>query len=211
MCFKQTQKINIKLNKLTLLIISILIVIGSVTYFVTNKYNCSNASCFTFVGIEKFKKVEEYQSTATTHSSLFARDNILLRVSTEFGVNKETADKLLKSKTTQVMAVYTDAVSPYPGELSDKISCDKQFEPQFSTIDSNGITISTFRGFYNDRLSFGVCNKNQISFQGNLSFFYCPKYEQFHTLEYALPFTETPNQNFEELKKVLKTVRCGRN
>ena len=108
------------MNKLTLLKISILLVIGSVAYFAINEYNCANTSCFTFTNIEQFNKVEEYQSTATTHSSLFQRDNIFLRVSTEFDVNRETADKLLKSKTTQVKAVYADAVSPYPGEISDK-------------------------------------------------------------------------------------------
>ena len=124
-------------------------------------------------------------------------------------LNRETADKLLKSKTNQVRAVYTDAVSPYPGEISDKISCVKQFEPQFSIIDSGELMISTFSGYYNDRMQFGVCNKNQISFQGTLSFFYCPAYEQFHTLEFALPFNEISNQDFEELKEVLETVRCA--
>ena len=76
--------------------------------------------------------------------------------------------------------MYRDINSPYPGSVSNKISCQEKYKPQ--EIENH------YELYSNERLNYGVCSEDLIKYKTYLQFLKCN--EEFYTIELFIPIDQ---------------------
>jgi len=99
--------------------------------------------------------------------------------------------------------------SPYPGEISDTVACDDKFVPTWKLQNNlNGIEINYTTAFLNDRMVYGACTENQLSYEALFMAFYCPEQEKLYQLE-LINDKNSFLGNQERYMKILDSIRCN--
>jgi len=170
---------------------------------------CKRLGCLSIQGLNEFKVKEVYQDNNNIYRALLFKDDDLLRVDLHSSISEEEANSSIQAQITRMKALFENATSPYPGEISDEIECGEKYMPAFLEKEINGIQVSYFAGFLNKRLVFGACTDDQAAYQGILALFYCPNLSQLYQLEIIAPnekFSKSP----EVYKQILESVSCGK-
>lgn len=158
-----------------------------IVYVYRNANVCPKTGCFTMKDLDKFQVKEVYEDNNTVYRALLTNNNDTVRIEKKSGLTSNKAEKSIQAQITRMKALFENATSPYPGEISDEIVCGDEFKPIFSENNQNGLKISYFTGYLNNRLVFGACTKDQAVYKGNLVLFYCPDKKQLFQLEIIAP------------------------
>lgn len=197
-----------RLTKLLSVLLGFLLLTGIIFIFLTLRLRtCQKLNCLFFKGRENFHLKELYQDDKNIYRALFFDKNDLLRVNIQSQIDSSSAEKYIQGEITRMKALFANAVSPYPGEISNEIVCGKKFTPNLTTIKTNNLTISYFTGYLNERLVFGACTEDQALYRGILALFYCSKQNQVFQIEVIVPkdeFSRSP-QKYQEM---LRTISC---
>ena len=157
--------------------------------------------------LDKFDVKEIYQDDKDVYRALFSKDSNLLRVDIRSNISESEAAKQIEVQITRMKALFENAASPYPGEISDEVVWDKELIPQLEEREVNRIQASHFTGYLNDRLVFGACTQDQAIYRGILALFYCPNQKQLFQLEII-----TPRDNYEtnenKYLQMLNSIGC---
>lgn len=177
-------------------------------YLPTIRKDCRKINCFKMEDLGKFKLKEVYEEDRNIYRALFAQEDDLLRIEVKSQVGEKEAGKYIEAEIVRMKALFQNAASPYPGELSSEISCSEEFKPVLKTVQQNNLQISYFTGFLNTRLTFGACTQNQAIYKSILVLFYCPLAKQLFQVEIIAPkekFTAYPKR----YQKMLDSISCG--
>lgn len=139
--------------------------------------------------------------------ALLERDNDLLRVDITSSVAKEQANRLIQTRIAKMKALFENATSPYPGEISDEIVCDKRFKPTFTSEGINGIPVSYFTGYLNSRLTYGACTEDQAVNKGIMTLFYCPAQRKVYQLE-LISEKDRFIKNEADYLRIIRSIQC---
>lgn len=183
------------------------IIILITLYLVFNQNKCPRLKCLTMNGLNKFQIEDVYEEDTKGFRALLQNQEKLLRVDLKSNINSLDAEKTIKAEVIRMKTLYANATSPYPGDVSNEIACSKEFIPQYSEKEINGIKISYFTGYLNQRLIFGACTPDQAVNRGILALFYCPKHEQMFQIELIEPadkFDEKENKYIQ----TISSIRC---
>lgn len=177
-------------------------------FFFGKKFtSCEKLGCLYLTGVDSFEVREIYQNDKDIYRALYGKNNDLLRVEIRNIKTEDQANKSIDAQTARMKALFENAAAPYPGEITNEIVCDKRFKPVFASDTINGIAITHFTGYLNDRLTFGACTEDQAVYRGIEALFYCKNQKKLYQLEII-----TPNKIFAENKSryedVLKSLRC---
>jgi hypothetical protein len=124
----------------------------------------------------------------------------LLRVDVRSGIDEIIAVDYIQERIAGMKAMYDNIRSPYPGLLSNEITCDDAYKPTYVSYEtSSGIEITQIDGFLTDRLVFGACTKEQIAYRGMTLLFTCPADKQLYNLEFIAPTSAYPERKFETI------------
>lgn len=189
-----------------ILIICIPIVILLIFY--AQKLNvCKKLGCLSMQGLNDFKTQEVYQEDDNIYRALLSKDSDLLRVDIRSDISEPEGKSHIQAQITRMKALFENAPSPYPGEISDEIACGEKYKPAFFDEEINGIQVSYSTGYLNNRLVFGSCTEDQAVYHGILALFYCPNLKQLYQIEIIAPadkFTSSP-QSYQQM---LKSISC---
>lgn len=177
-------------------------------YLVKIRQECQKLNCLKMKNLDKFKVQEVYQDNGRFYRALLSDKNDLIRVEVKSKVEEDEAEKNIEAEITRMKALFQNAASPYPGEVSDEIECSEEFKPVFKTMKETNPKISYFSGFLNSRLTFGVCTQDQAVYKGILALFYCSKQKQVFQLEMIAPkeeFSASP----EKYQEMVESAACG--
>ena len=157
--------------------------------------------------LDKFKVLEVYQNDSRIYRALLSEKKDLMRVEVKSKVEENEAEKYIEVEIARMKALFQNAASPYPGEISDEIECSEEFKPVLKTTKQTNVKMSYFSGFLNSRLTFGTCTQDQAVYKGVLALFYCPKQKQVFQLEIITPKEEfsTSPQRHQEL---IESITC---
>lgn len=185
--------------------ISVIGIAGLLFYF--NKNQCDRLQCLSMIGLDEFKLRETYENSLSTYRALLANNSDLLRVEVRSDLNPDEAANLITGQTVRMKTLFADAVAPYPGEITNEISCDSKFKPVYTEEKIYGIDISSFTGYLNDRLTFGACTDEQAAYRSILSLFYCPNQKKMYQVEIISP-KDIFEKNEKKYREMAHSFRC---
>lgn len=175
----------------------------------TTKYSyCSKIECLYFEEIDKFNLKDIYEDSKSVYRALFSHNQDYLRIEIRSDVKQETADRYINAQITRMKALFENTRSPYPGEISDTISCDEKFKPDIKSDLINGINVTHFSGFLNNRMTYGACTDDQAEYRGVFTLFYCQKQNKLYQLEIFSP-KEFYEANQPKYNSILNSIRCN--
>ena len=147
--------------------------------------------------LREFTLTETDKGRSSTRYTLAAKErNLKIEVMRE--VDKETADALLNDGIMGLEALYANALSPYPGDISNKVVADARFRPEFFRKTIGQTTYSYYLLFANERLGYGAVTTDTVKFKSLLGWLYCEQSKDFYKVKYFVPL-ETKAQQVEAL------------
>ncbi len=120
-------------------------------------------------------------------------------------INRKSADILIKDKIVSVQAIYANAFSAYPGEVSNKIVCNDAFKPVYLERTINDTSYRYYFLYSTERFGLGACSEDIVKYRHLLGWIYCPQTQRLYGVKYFLPL----NNNFEELEQLFLSFSCS--
>ncbi|MBT3249785.1 MAG: hypothetical protein HN365_03240 [Candidatus Pacebacteria bacterium] len=150
--------------------------------FFTKKRKCNNLDCISFPLQDTYGLEEVYQNKDTTYLAKYANNDSILRVEI-IGQKKEDSQQLIRGRIARIKNQYEENISPYPGEISDSITCPSSFKPTISVINQNSLDISSFMIQLNERMTAGECQEKFIKYYSYNYYFYCQQSQKTFLVE----------------------------
>lgn len=182
---------------------------GIGVYIAMNNLSCRRLSCLSIKDKNQYRVKTLYEENKNIFRALFENGDNLLRAEIRPNSTQIDADGAIQTQLARTKGVFEDAAAPYPGEISDVISCSKEYKPVYSQVQQNGIRISYFEGYVNERLVFGSCADSQAAYHDTLAMFFCEKQKQFYQLEIIIP-REKYVKNPQENTQILNSIACAK-
>ena len=98
--------------------------------------------------LDKFKVLEVYQNDSRIYRALLSEKKDLMRVEVKSKVEENEAEKYIEVEIARMKALFQNAASPYPGEISDEIECSEEFKPVLKTTKQTNVKMSYFSRFF---------------------------------------------------------------
>ena len=111
---------------------------------------------------------------------------------------------MLEDGIMGVQALYANALSPYPGDISKEVVSDGRFRPQLVRTNRNGQPRDYVLLFANDRLGYGATTADAARYRSLLGWFYCERTDVFYKVRCFIPLTERK----EELETFFLSLSC---
>lgn len=184
-------------------------IIPLLALFLMDTNKCNRINCLKLSNKEEYKLDKIYEENDYAYRALYKKNDELMRVEVKSNLSSSDADQAVQVQITRTKGVFEDAAAPYPGEISDVISCGEQYKPVYSSKNIGGVNISYFSGFVNDRLVFGSCVSDQAAYRDTLAMFYCEKQHKFYQVEIISPrqkYDKNPGQN----EATLNSLGCSK-
>lgn len=198
---------QISVRNLGVVLLSTVIVFAIITLAMKNV--CHRLSCMEFATSRVWQLKDVYEEKyGSVYRALYTdkQTGNFLRVDIRDGIDGATAYEYIRGKIAGMKALYDNIRSPYPGLLSNEITCDDIYKPSYTSfINSNGIQIYQIVGYLNDRMVFGSCLKDQIQFEETRYLFSCPGRHEFYDMEFISRPATYPKDQFSP---IAQSLRC---
>jgi len=153
------------------------------------KFNCNSFACLVFPEKNLWTIKEKYEETKYSWKGLLTHPDYLVRLYKIGNVDTQKATEFTKITTMKIEGLFDKARSPYPGGISDKIVCSDKFIPIAENFKSKAdIQINYMSAYLNDRLLYGGCTENQITYKVYSGMFYCSNVSEWYQIEIIVPF-----------------------
>ena len=94
-------------------------------------------------------------------------------------ISLEDAKSQFSDKIFSIHSLYREAFSPYPGALSNKISCPDEFKPRRISH----ALFDYYLLYANQRFNYGVCLWDLIEYKAVIYPLYCPRNRRYYQIE----------------------------
>ena len=142
--------------------------------------------------LRDFALAETDNGPSSTRYTLNAKERVL-KIEVLHEVDKEAAEALLSDGIMGLEALYANALSPYPGDISNKVVADPRFRPELARKTVGQTTYTYYLLFANERLGYGAATADTVKFKSLLGWFYCERSKDFYKVKYFVPLkTEAP-------------------
>ncbi len=108
-----------------------------------------------------------------------------LRLRVSHGLAPDEAERRIDAARQRLDALYGERQAPYPGELSNSLKCPDAFKPVDHT--PAGTAASLVRLYANDRLAFGGCADELLTYHASVAQYYSPAQGRLVQAEYFWP------------------------
>ena len=197
---------NPKLNKIILSIIVLFLALGVLLF--SQKSSCTGLSCISFNESGSFKTQEIYQSDENSFRGLFTNGKEKIRIDVKSGIKQKSASEEISIMITKMKKLYEKERSPYPGEISDTVSCDEKYIPKWNSKETNGIEVNYTTAFLNDRMVYGACTEEQLTSKSLFVAFYCPKQQKLYQME-IINDKNKFSENQGRYMDILASLKCN--
>ncbi len=165
---------------------------------------CSKLSCLSFQTKELYKTDTEYENNEKAYRAMFRNDNLQLMVEIYSQVTPQQAAEYNEYKKMQLMGLYENARSPYPGAISDRISCEDKYKPKFRQWQTTTLNIDYYTGYLNNRMQYGSCIDEQLKYRSAAVMLYCLAQKKWYHLEFISPI----NQGDNKFIQIIQSMSC---
>lgn len=168
---------------------------------------CNGPECYLRRHLTEYKNETVYQNTDRLYGALLKQKDTRLRADTWTNIDQNEAASTIRNHIIRMDTLYEKSVSPYPGEVSNAISCDRQYRPKYSTEKNNGRETHVFVGYASERLVFGACSDDIITKRAAAVMFYCDSQKRLYKFELFFPVKNSIEEFNKETNR-LKTMPC---
>jgi uncharacterized protein YbaR (Trm112 family) len=197
---------KISISHVTILLIAVMVIFAGLFVYLRMQKKCDEVQCITLQLLDAQNKVEVSEKTNKSFLALYTLPSYLLRVEKRSDISKEDADTLTKVTVMRMQGQFETARSPYPGILSDAITCDKKFDIQPRTITKESQSQIFFTGYLNNRKQYGSCLDSEIQYVGLNSVVYCEKQKNWYRIEALIPTQSTADTT--TVTNQLQNISC---
>jgi hypothetical protein len=194
---------NKKIVVLFIIIITILIL------FLGHRYSyilCSRLSCISLSSINTWKEQEIYENTSSIYRSLLTASGYSIRIEKNSNLSEKDATNLTLVNVMKIKGLFDNARSPYTGAISNEISCENKYKPEIKEMTVNGIKVTYYIGWLNNRLQYGVCLDDQLTHKAYNALFYCPNQKVLYHLEFIVAIKDNPEDSF--FLNQIESIKC---
>jgi hypothetical protein len=115
------------------------------------------------------------------------------------------AETLTRDGVMGMQALYANALSPYPGDISNKVVTDPAFQPRLFQATNGALRFTYLLVHANDRFGYGVTTKESVRYKSLVGMFFCAARESFFKVKLFMP----PGTPDSELVNLLTGMQCG--
>ncbi|MBL9167278.1 MAG: hypothetical protein JNN07_06020 [Verrucomicrobiales bacterium] len=151
--------------------------------------------------LDGFQLSEQLERRGT---SLITATNLagdILKLERIPGLDADSASRLIGDGVMSLEALYANALSPYPGDLSNRVITDDGFHPRRAA----GPREPWFVLFANDRFGFGVSTPEQVKYKALLGWVHSDSSEELFKIRLYVP----ANRKDAELRRWVKGIGAG--
>jgi hypothetical protein len=142
-----------------------------------------------------FQLSDEVKRRFSTEYTFTNRERVL-KLEVVSHIDRDNAEVLLKEGVMNVEALYANALSPYPGDISKQVVSDARFHPQFVRTNLNQLTYQYYLVFANERLGYGAVTPDVVKYRSLVGWLYCETAQTLYKLRYFAPLS-TPRADLE--------------
>jgi hypothetical protein len=157
------------------------------------------AQSFRLAGFE----LSEVQSRRFSSEMTFTNAERLVRIEIVPELDSEGAQTLLNDSIMGVQALYANALSPYPGDISRQVVSDARFRPELVRTNWNSGARQYMLLFANDRFGYGAVTADVVKYRSLLGWIYCERARTFYKVRYFAPL-QARREEFEEFFRSLE-------
>ena len=115
------------------------------------------------------------------------------------------AKVLVQDGVMGIQALYANALSPYPGDISNKVTTNPAYRPRFAQVTNAANHSAWFILYANDRLGYGAATPDSVKFKSLAGWFYCSARKEFFKVKLFVPLTTTDR----DLEAAFLSLRCA--
>jgi hypothetical protein len=145
-----------------------------------------------------------FDETEQSTKLLYHRNGEVLKISSLGSIDKASADIVLSGQIQTINALYANALSPYPGEISNEIMCPEKFMPELYTKQIDSLNYTYFTLFATDRFTYGACAEDLVKYKSILAWTYCSKKNTFYRFEFFIPIETFSKSHLD----MITSFRC---
>lgn len=128
----------------------------------------------------------------------------VLKIEAMPNLGREGAQTMLDNGIMGVQALYANALSPYPGDISREVVSDARFRPQLVRTNWNGQPRDYVLLFANERFGYGATTADAARFRSLMGWFYCEREDVFYKVRCYFPLAARK----EELEMFFLSLTC---
>jgi hypothetical protein len=114
------------------------------------------------------------------------------------------ASVLVQDGVMGIQALYANALSPYPGDISNKVATEPAYRPRLFQVTNAAIRSTYFLLYANDRLGYGGTTKDSVKFKSLVGWFHCAAGKEFFKVKMFAPLTTSDR----DLEAMFFSLRC---
>ncbi len=119
-------------------------------------------------------------------------------------IESSDATVLVQDSVMGIQALYANALSPYPGDISNKVTTDPAYGPRLRRATNAAIVSTYFLLYANDRFGYGAATKDSVKFKSLVGWFHCAAQKKFFKVKLFVPLTTSDR----ELETMFISLRC---
>ena len=118
-------------------------------------------------GFASLRGFELTERTEGRHSTSFVlrSGEVTVKLEVLQGIDGPSADALFDDGRMGLEALHADALSPYPGDISKRISAGAEYLPRFKSQDAEDARRRWCLLFANDRLGYGATTRDAVRYR----------------------------------------------
>jgi hypothetical protein len=102
-------------------------------------------------------------------------------------LDADAAQTIIKDGIMGIEALYANALSPYPGDISKEIVSDNRYRPKLAEKQRRHHTYRYFLLFANERFGYGVTTPDVIKYKSLAGWLYCEAERCLYKIRYFVP------------------------
>jgi hypothetical protein len=114
------------------------------------------------------------------------------------------ASVLVQDGVMGIQALYANALSPYPGDISNQVTGDPAYRPRFFQVTNATVSFTYFLLYANERLGYGATTKDSVKYKSLLGWFHCANRKEFFKVRLFVPLATSDR----DLEALLFSLRC---
>ena len=150
-----------------------------------------------------FALAETNSKRDSTVYTLTNRDSVI-KIEVLDQIDAQDAQTLLQDGVMGIQALYANALSPYPGDISNKVGTDPAFQPRLFRATNSPVSFTYLVLYANDRFGYGATTKDSVKYKSLIGWFYCGARKEFFKVKLFAP----PAASDREMEAILTSLRC---
>ena len=120
-------------------------------------------------------------------------------------LDPDSAETLIEDGIMGIHALYANALSVYPENLSKQVATPDRFRPQFFRKEVNSVPYRFFLLYATERLAYGAASEDTIKRRSLLGWIYCAGQRTLYKLRLFAPLETQP----ADLEKFFLALPCS--